>query len=273
MRNLVPIGRFSQLCRLTVKALRHYDEQGLLRPALVDDATGYRYYSLGQVGEGERIRLLRALDMPLEEIRAVLREPDAAGVRKRLEAHGRRIEKQIAGYHEALSLLRELLERKEDVMYSVQITQSRETPIVSIREHVSIPKIGEAFGRAYGELFGYLGQLGVRPAGPPFLMYHDQEFKEEDADVEFCVPVERRLSGKGRIDGRVLPAGDVAVTLHAGAYQQIGGAYKALVEWIQQNGREPAGPPRETYLVGPQQAQDPADYRTEISWPVRPAAG
>jgi DNA-binding transcriptional MerR regulator len=47
MKNLLPIGRFSQLTRLTIKALRLYDELGLLRPAYVDPDTAYRYYSLG----------------------------------------------------------------------------------------------------------------------------------------------------------------------------------------------------------------------------------
>jgi DNA-binding transcriptional MerR regulator len=64
MKNLVPIGRFSRLCRLTIPALRHYDELGLLRPAAVDVDTGYRYYSLVQAGEAERIRLLRSIEMP-----------------------------------------------------------------------------------------------------------------------------------------------------------------------------------------------------------------
>ena len=52
MRNLVPIGRFSKICRLTVKALRLYDELSLLRPAMVDTQSGYRFYSLAQATEG-----------------------------------------------------------------------------------------------------------------------------------------------------------------------------------------------------------------------------
>jgi DNA-binding transcriptional MerR regulator len=73
VKNLVSIGRFSLLCRLTVKALRHYDELGLLKPATVDPQTGYRYYSVAQVVEANRIRQLREIEMPLDEIRAILR--------------------------------------------------------------------------------------------------------------------------------------------------------------------------------------------------------
>src|ERR687898_457000 len=72
MENLVPIGRFSKICRLSVSSLRYYDELGLLRPALVDPDSSYRYYRLSQVRAAETIRLLRALDMPLEEVRRYL---------------------------------------------------------------------------------------------------------------------------------------------------------------------------------------------------------
>ena len=74
--NLVPIGRFSKMTRLSVKALRLYDEIGLLNPARVDPSSGYRYYELGQANRAEAVRILRSVDMPLDEIRAVLDEDD-----------------------------------------------------------------------------------------------------------------------------------------------------------------------------------------------------
>ena len=48
-----------------------------------------------------------------------------------------------------------------------------------------------------------------------------------------------------------------------------GPAYRALGEWVQEHGHETAGPPRETYIVGPDQVQEPGALRTEIVWPVR----
>ena len=69
---LLSIGRFAQLVGLTAKALRHYDELGLLRPAHVDDFTGYRWYSLEQARDAVAIRRLRAFELPLDEIAEVL---------------------------------------------------------------------------------------------------------------------------------------------------------------------------------------------------------
>jgi DNA-binding transcriptional MerR regulator len=75
---LMPIGRFARLTGLSVKALRHYDELGLLRPAAVDPETGYRSYSTAQVERAETIRLLRRLELPLDEISSLLagRDPE-----------------------------------------------------------------------------------------------------------------------------------------------------------------------------------------------------
>ena len=87
MDDLLPIGRFSKATRLSVKALRHYDELGLLRPAFVDPSSGYRYYRPAQANQAEAIRILRSLEMPLEEIAALLAEAGGEPVAKRLAAH------------------------------------------------------------------------------------------------------------------------------------------------------------------------------------------
>lgn len=105
MDDLLPIGRFAQLTRLTPKALRLYDTMGLLRPAAVDFATGYRSYHLGQIAIAERIRFLRAVEMPLTEIQALLAEEDPEAVHAHLTAHRRRIIERIDGYRQALRLL------------------------------------------------------------------------------------------------------------------------------------------------------------------------
>jgi DNA-binding transcriptional MerR regulator len=81
VQNLLPIGRFSKMTRLSVKALRHYDELGLLAPAVVDPFSGYRYYTYSQANRAEAIRILRGLDVPLEDVRELLasEDPEIAG--------------------------------------------------------------------------------------------------------------------------------------------------------------------------------------------------
>lgn len=269
-RDLLSIGRFSRVCRLSVKALRHYDELGLLRPALVDPQSGYRYYSVSQASEAERIRLLRSLDMPLDEVLEVLRADDAARVRGLLESHRQRLAARIEDAQRMSDFLLRLIEDEEAVMssYTIQTKQLAAQQVLSLRRHTELKRIGEVMGPAFGQLFAYLGRLGEAPAGPPLVLYHGEEFDESDIDLEIAVPVTRPLSGEGDLLGRELPAAEAICTLHAGPYDEISTAYRALGEWMERNGKAPAGPAREIYLVGPQQAPSPADYRTEVCWPI-----
>lgn len=267
MHDLVPIGRFSRLCRLTVKALRHYDELGLLRPALVDERSGYRYYALPQVADAERILLLREADVPLEEVRAFLAAPDAGGARAVVDAHRRRLEAQAAGIQAALGALERLLDGGAPVA-PVELRSFEARPIVGVRATFPMARVGEEAARAFASIYAYLSSVGVAPAGQPLTVYHDEEYREE-MDVEFAVPAARRLAGKGALVGRELPAADCAWTLHAGPYAGVGAAYGALGAWMRERGHESAGPPREIYLVGPCAGTEPSAYRTEIAWPIR----
>ena len=102
------IGRFARLSGLTVKALRHYDEIGLLPPAAVDPVTRHRRYAPAQLDRARRIRRLRALDLPLAEVRAVLAAPD--GGRARLAAYRRDVQARVTRDQRILHGLTHLLE-------------------------------------------------------------------------------------------------------------------------------------------------------------------
>jgi len=67
-KNRLKIGEFSRLGRVTVRALRHYEEIGLLRPEIIDRETGYRYYAVGQLQKIQSITTLKSLGYSLEEI-------------------------------------------------------------------------------------------------------------------------------------------------------------------------------------------------------------
>ena len=111
--DLLPIGSFARQSGLTVKALRHYDAQGLLRPARVDPVTRHRWYAPGQLDRARRIRRLRGLDLPLAEIRAVLAAPD--GGRERLIAYRRDAQARLARDQRILHGLVHLLEGDADM--------------------------------------------------------------------------------------------------------------------------------------------------------------
>lgn len=105
MRDLMSIGRFAELTGLTVKALRLYDSRGILRPAVVDFESGYRYYSPEQISVAREIRLLRSLHMPLAEIQLLLGDDDPKQVDAHLGRHRARLTSRLREYKQALALL------------------------------------------------------------------------------------------------------------------------------------------------------------------------
>jgi effector-binding domain-containing protein len=268
MRNLLPIGRFSEICRLSIPALRHYDELGLLQPAAVDQDTGYRYYSLAQADDAERIRTMRFLEMPLPEIRTVL-AGDPERTRQTLENHRDRLRESTDRQRYAIALLDSMLHEEPHMTYEVHLRETQPQPAASIHGQVAWAEIGSFFSSALTEICELVAEQAVRYAGPPLTIYHCADSKEAEVDLEVALPVAEPIEPAGRVEAIVVPGGLVATTMHCGPYAEVGPAYRALAEWIQEHGHEHAGPPREVYLTDPSEVKDPGAYRTEVVWPIR----
>jgi DNA-binding transcriptional MerR regulator len=109
--DLLTIGSFALASGLTVDALRHYHELGLLVPARVDDATGYRRYSLDQVRRAQAIRSLRSAQVPLNEIAALLDLDRPDLIRKALTAHRDRLEAEADELTASIDRLNQMIEK------------------------------------------------------------------------------------------------------------------------------------------------------------------
>jgi effector-binding domain-containing protein len=267
--DLLPIGRFAKATRLSVKALRHYDELGLLRPAYVDPSSGYRYYRPAQANQAEAIRVLRSVEMPLEEIAAVLAEGGDLAA-KRLRLHRERLEARLAEHRRMLAFLERLLD-KEDVMpYEVTVKELPAQPVAATRATTDLRGISAAIGTGVHAILDELGRRGIDPAGPLQVVYHaDQVLDSETAaPIEICFPVAAQFEGTGEVYGTELPGGPAAVTVHRGPYAEIGPAYHTVSGWIADHGHELAGGPREVYLNTPGEVVE-ADLLTEVLWPIR----
>jgi DNA-binding transcriptional MerR regulator len=107
------IGQIARLSDLTTKALRHYDSLGVLSPAAVDEASGYRLYSRDQVDDARQIRILRKLELPLDEIRRIFHDPESEEGVARIAAHRRRIGARLTELQTVFYFLGKLIEGKE----------------------------------------------------------------------------------------------------------------------------------------------------------------
>ena len=135
MTTLLSIGDFSRMTYLSVKALRHYHDVGVLEPAQIDASSGYRFYLPNQVGTAQMIRRLRDLGMPLEEVRTIVSAPDVESRDAALVAHLRRMESQLAETQQSVASLRTLLQEPGDAL-DVTTRFIDETAALSIIEHV-----------------------------------------------------------------------------------------------------------------------------------------
>jgi AraC family transcriptional regulator len=138
----------------------------------------------------------------------------------------------------------------------------------AVRVTTTMDKVGDALSSGWGKVFASLGAAGASPSGPPFAVYHRYGGETGDVELDACVPTTADIAASAAVAVRDEPAMTVAATLHKGPYDRIGDAYEALQAWMDDQGRQIAGPPREVYLTDPGQVSDPAEYLTEIQWPV-----
>lgn len=249
MHDLMPIGQFATASRLSLKALRLYDENGLLPPAHTDPESGYRWYRLGQLRAATLIGLLRSAGMPLVEIRRVLDDPTAT----RIDEYEATLVDELAERQGILAYVRRYLEEEE--MFEVDVKAVAEQPYVSRSKRVRVSELEQFIATTVEEL-----TAAHEPAGNSFAIYHGEVNESADGPVEVCLPV--------AAGDKTLPAGDVAFTVAVGeqtSFPEIIGAYDAVASWAKANQRELVGPPREIYLGGTS-GDRPS---MEIAWPIR----
>jgi effector-binding domain-containing protein len=149
--------------------------------------------------------------------------------------------------------------------YQITTLETPEQRVLAIRSRVPQQDMPTVIGSAFAEIYGYLADLEVEPAGEPAVLYHSfgPEF-----DTEIVVPVAREIPVTGRLVADVLPAATVAQTIHVGPYEKLGEAYEALRKWMEHQGFAPAGPVREHYETGVADGLPPEQYRTRIEMPI-----
>lgn len=152
----------------------------------------------------------------------------------------------------------------------VKVGRREATLVVSKRIPVRLSEIGGVLGRAFGEVYAHLAMRGVKPQGPPFVVYHDLPNADDPFNVEICAPVARLADPPDGWRLKVLPAGLFATIMHVGPYDTLTTAYDEITAWIGGHEMVVAGPPREVYLSEPD--APPESIRTIVEFPVSEVA-
>jgi DNA-binding transcriptional MerR regulator len=261
------IGDFSRMTHLSVKALRHYHDLGLLEPARIDPETGYRSYEAAQVPLAQMIRRFRDLAMPVEGVKAVLAAPDVSLRNALIAAHLERMETQLDQTKSVVASLRMLLAASLDPI-AVAYRSVPAVRVASIAASVKLAEIEPWWSGAFAELRSTLQAANVRHAGPPGGIYPTELFTAELAEITLFIPIAGRLEPTGRVRVSELPAAELAVALHEGPLREADRTYAPLGKHVTERAIGVDGPIREHYLVGDDDTTDESLLRTEICWPI-----
>ncbi|MFG2295945.1 MerR family transcriptional regulator [Streptomyces sp. NPDC048603] len=270
------IGDFAKHGGVSVRMLRHYDAIGLLPPARVDPASGYRFYRADQLARLNRVIALKDLGFGLQQVQAILDEqvgPEELRGMLRL----RRAELETAVAEAATRLARvetrlRLIESEgsmptEDIVLK-SLPAVRLAELTATAPGFEPEQIGPVIGPLFEELCARLEAAGAAPSGPGTAYYEDAG-PDGAITVHAGLPVAADAPAAEGVSVVVLPAVERAATIvHRGAMDGVLPTVQALAQWIGENGYRSTGYAREVTL---HYSEDPAEWVTELQEPVTAA--
>lgn len=261
-------GAFSRRSRLSPKALRVYEDKGLLTPWTTDPSNGYRYYAESQLEPARLIGLLRRLEMPLKLISEIV-EMDPGVAMKEIAVYWDSVESDLETKRELVRYLDRYLVGKGMTMFTIETRDTHEQKVATIQErhHVeTLPQfISDAMTKLYDTAHGANLETGI-----PFVVYHGQVNTDADGPIEVCLPFKGSVQPSGDIRIRMELAGAEAFTRITKQQVEFPGileAYDAVSAWIDANDVTHAGSPREIYFVDWETAA-PDDLAVDIAFPI-----
>ena len=273
----IPIGRFSLMTHLTGKALRLYDSKGLLVPEAKDQFTGYRYYTFPQIEKGIKIKTLCWLGFGLDEI-AILLDAEGEGRKDIISDMMRNRALKVRSDILRLEKIEQVLLKPDSAMellrMSVTEPQIKDIPELRVLSRRETGSYGETIGKHAGELFGFVSsqafqRSNAKITGPLMFICHDEEYKENGADIETVLPFTGRVNiDDSAIKERTLPDVQVVSAIYKGPYDGVEVGYSRLFEYMAEQDLEIAGESRSLYINDPEEVPE-EELLTEVQIPVK----
>ena len=260
------IGEFSKLGKVSVKTLRHYDEEGLLKPGYVDGFNRYRYYLPEQLGTLCTIMRYRRAGLSIPEIRRIMDGEEPGPI---LEGRMDATESERLDLERRIELLNDLMNGGKDMDYSVEV---RTIPgFKAAYRHGRIEKYSDMTGFVFG--FAEMCResnpdVECTEDGYCFVTYDDLEYRESDIGITYYQSVKTMGKDGGEIGFREFEDVVAACVKHVGPYDRLGEAYAAIMKWMTENGMELVDRPRECYIDGCWNRESEDEYLTEIQFPI-----
>lgn len=264
------IGEFSKITQVSIRMLRYYDENGLLIPEKVDEATGYRLYSGNQIEQLKRIIFLKDLGFHVKKIKQLLTEWETDRIKEELEHQKRELECIIQNENERLlrihASLKDIERQKLHLSTQIVIKNLPSLPVISIRRILP-----DYFSECllWKELSERLPEANGMAC---FSIYHDFDYRERDVDIEACIIDDGRpLSGRKELFGcrRTEMVERAACFMVYGPYENISTAYREFGLWLENHPEyRMCGGNRQICHVSSCDTDNPDEYITELQVPI-----
>jgi DNA-binding transcriptional MerR regulator len=183
------IGEFARRSRLSPKALRLYDELGLLAPARVDDNSGYRLYDASQLDRARLVAALRQLQMPLGEIKAIV-ELEPAAAAGAVAEYWTAVEAEHSARRRLARYLVDRIGGKRSIMYEVDTREVPARSLLCLKRNVAGGDQAWALGKEFVAIFRARPLPRIEgTAGAAFCIYWSEVSEDSDGPLEWCRPV------------------------------------------------------------------------------------
>lgn len=271
---MLSIGEFSNICKVSTKTLRYYEEIGLISPKQINAENGYRYYAVEQLEKMLFISRLKSYHFSLEDIRTILAEEEQHNevlysnlIRKKeeLQLQIQYVEKTLEQLEDDIGILKQgksIMSYLEKI--DIQLVEVPVKYLVSIRKMVAESDFPAAYQQCFGDIVKKIEGDNLTIVEPPMVLFHSGEFTTLGLDTEFAISIKEYVSGT-----RDFTPGLCLKTVLHGSYSGLSSVYTKQHEWAEKEGYRCANAPYEVYVVDPSEAASEGDLVTEVYYPVK----
>lgn len=269
---MLKIGEFSKLSRISIQMLRHYDEIGLLAPAVIDPENGYRYYEEAQLPTANRIQACKGMGLGLRAIREML-SGDEIPYADILLTHRDQLQAEINRLQQQLRFTQSDLEAIQNgtpmPQYAVALQEIPGMRVACYRR--TLPAYDRE-GELWAVLHAALAAQRIAQTNPPYhlAVFHDESFMPGAIDVEVCCAVERPGEERDGIFFSTRAPVLAATVVFQGDYTRLTDVNVAIAAWLAEHGYRLCAPGFNIYHIAPDATDQRTEMVTEVCYPVCP---
>ena len=266
---MLRIGEFSKLAKTTIKTLRYYDKVGLLKPAFVDSATSYRYYTEEQLENMKQILAYKAAGMTNEDIMHIL---SGMNPMQALAERRRQLTETIADLTRQMDEIDRMLNNSHEQQYTAQLKYIDACSVYCCRGYISTVSHIRSFVKAC-DVELHRTNPDVRYSLPDYccVIYPGESYRDTNIFIEYAQSVDRIGTDTPTLKFKTLEPITAVSVEHHGSYDNLRDAYLYAIQWATENGYDVCGDARERYINGAWNRESESDWLTEVQLPVKEA--